>query len=99
MGKNYKPAIGLVGGAPTEGNVSRRQLLRGIVITGSGVAVLLSSVVPAQSKMTFQGAGYQPTPKGDQNCAGCSLFQSPSSCILVDGKISPNGWCRFYRKK
>jgi hypothetical protein len=80
-------------------NVSRRQALRVAAATAGGIAVLFSMALPAGAKMSFQGSGYQPTPKGDQNCAGCSLFQSPSSCILVDGNISPKGWCRFYRKK
>jgi hypothetical protein len=80
-------------------SISRRQMIRGAAVTAGGVAVLFSVASQAEAKMTFQGSGYQPTPKGDQNCAGCSLFQSPSSCILVEGNVSPNGWCRFYRKK
>jgi hypothetical protein len=83
-----------------ESNIlSRRQMLRSAAMTAGGVAVLFAAGSPAEAKMSFQASGYQATPKGDQNCAGCSLFKSPSSCILVDGNISPNGWCRFYRKK
>ena len=78
---------------------SRRQVLQCAAIAAGGVAVAIAMASPAQAKMSFQASGYQPTPKGDQNCVGCSLFQAPSSCILVDGKISPDGWCRFYRKK
>ena len=33
---------------------------------------------------------YQTTPKGDQQCSNCSLFQPPSACTLVDGTISPS---------
>ena len=80
-------------------NFSRRQMLRSAAMTAGGVAVLFAAGSPAEAKMSFQASGYQATPKGDQNCAGCSLFKNPSSCILVDGNISPNGWCRFYRKK
>ncbi len=42
---------------------------------------------------------YQTTPKGDQQCSNCSLFQPPSACTLVDGTISPSGWCKFWVKK
>ncbi len=42
---------------------------------------------------------YQATPKGDQQCSNCSLFQPPSACTLVDGTISPSGWCKFWVKK
>ena len=78
---------------------SRRQVLHGAAIAAGGAVLAIAMASPAQAKMSFQASGYQTTPKGDQNCAGCSLFQNPSSCILVDGKISPDGWCRFYRKK
>ncbi|HUJ45987.1 MAG TPA: high-potential iron-sulfur protein [Rhizomicrobium sp.] len=82
-----------------DSNVSRRQMLRNAAVTVGGVTVLLGSVLPAQAKMSLQAAGYQSTPKDDQKCANCSLFQAPSSCILVDGTISAEGWCRFYKKK
>ena len=78
---------------------SRRQVVQGVACAASGAAILFAMALPAQAKMSLQAAGYQATPKGDQTCANCSLFKAPSSCILVDGNISPNGWCRFYRKK
>jgi hypothetical protein len=40
----------------------------------------------------------QPGPKG-QKCAGCALFKAPSSCQIVKGKISPNGYCIAYAPK
>lgn len=89
----------LLGGAESPRPVSRRQLFRGAALTAGSVAVLFGTMLPAEAKMSFQASGYQGTPKGDQSCANCSLFKAPSSCILVDGTISPNGWCRFYRKK
>jgi hypothetical protein len=79
--------------------VSRRQLFRGAAIAAGGAAILAVSAMPAQAKMTQTGAGYQDKPKGDANCANCALFKAPSSCTLVDGTISPTGWCRFYSKK
>jgi hypothetical protein len=79
--------------------MSRRQILRGAALAASGTAVLVAGAVPAQAKMAQAAAGYQDKPKGDQSCASCALFKAPSSCTLVDGTISPNGWCRFYSKK
>jgi len=79
--------------------VSRRQLLRGACIAAGGAAVLAGSVIPAQAKMTQKAAGYQETPKDSASCSNCALFKAPNSCTLVDGTISPNGWCRFYAKK
>jgi hypothetical protein len=80
-------------------DVSRRHLLRSVAIAAGGGAILLTTAVPAQAKMSQKAAAYQDTPKGDNSCVNCALFKSPSSCTLVDGTISPTGWCRFYAKK
>jgi hypothetical protein len=80
-------------------DVSRRQLLRGAAVTLGGVAIAVAAVGPAEAKMAQKAAGYQATPKDGQSCANCSLFKAPSSCTLVDGTVSPDGWCRFYSKK
>jgi hypothetical protein len=44
-------------------------------------------------------SGRWPIPKGADKCALCTNFKPPDSCGIVDGKINPNGWCRFYTKK
>jgi hypothetical protein len=49
--------------------------------------------------MAQKAVEYQDTPKGDQQCSNCSLFQEPNACTLVDGEISPAGWCKFWVKK
>ncbi len=37
---------------------------------------------------------YQDQPKGDQKCDGCLHFIAESNtCKVVEGQISPNGWC------
>jgi hypothetical protein len=48
------------------------------------------------SKMSKQQAQYQDTPKDIQMCATCSLFEEPDGCKVVDGDVSPNGWCKAY---
>ena len=83
-----------------EAILSRRQLLRGAAIAAGGAAVLAGTVMPAEAKMAQEAAGYQATPAKDgSNCASCALFIAPASCTLVDGAVSPDGWCRFYSKK
>ncbi|MBU6444970.1 MAG: high-potential iron-sulfur protein [Alphaproteobacteria bacterium] len=84
--------------------MSRRQLLhRAAIAAGSaGVAVATLAVTanPAQAtKLSQAAAAYQPTAKGGQSCATCALFQPPAACSVVDGKISPSAWCKFYVKK
>jgi hypothetical protein len=42
---------------------------------------------------------YQDKPNGDQVCAACIHFQAPNKCEIVEGTISPAGWCIEYQKK
>jgi hypothetical protein len=78
--------------------ISRRSLLAAVAVAGSAPIIGMSAG-PAMAKMSEAAVSYQDTPKGDRNCAGCNLFQAPSSCKTVDGVISPNGWCKIWVKK
>jgi hypothetical protein len=60
---------------------------------------LLLPLKQAVAKMNQKSVAYQATPKDDQKCSNCSLFQEPNACTLVDGDISPEGWCKFWVKK
>jgi hypothetical protein len=51
------------------------------------------------AKLSQDAAAYQSSPKNGQRCMDCSFFVSPAACKLVDGTISPAGWCKFYAKK
>jgi uncharacterized membrane protein len=82
--------------------ISRRSVLRRASVAAGGAAVLAASIVagPAQAdKMSQKAGAYQDTPKNGQQCDGCNLFKAPSSCTIIDGTISPTGWCRFFSKK
>jgi High potential iron-sulfur protein len=50
-------------------------------------------------KMAQKLVHYQDTPHSGQACATCVQFQPPSSCKVVEGTISPAGWCELYVKK
>jgi high potential iron-sulfur protein len=80
--------------------ISRRRLLSGTALALSAAATAtVASRATAQEKMSQADAKYQGTPKGDQRCDGCMLFQAPSACKVVDGAISPSGWCQLFVKK
>jgi hypothetical protein len=79
--------------------VSRRAVFQRIAVTGGAAALLLGTALPSKAKMLQKSAGYQEMPKGDQSCSNCSLFSPPASCSLVDGTITPHGWCRFHQIK
>jgi hypothetical protein len=66
---------------------------------GAGLAVaagLGGTAARAQQKFSKAAAEYQDTPKNRLTCAACSLFRAPQSCAVVEGEISPQGWCRFF---
>ena len=79
--------------------LSRRTIVTRSVAGAAGVAVFFSLVTEAVAKMSQKSVDYQDTPKNDQECSNCSLFQEPNSCTIVDGEISPKGWCKFWAKK
>jgi hypothetical protein len=80
--------------------ISRRRLLSATALALSAAATAtVASRATAQEKMSQADAKYQGTPKGDQRCDGCMLFQAPSACKVVDGAISPSGWCQLFVKK
>jgi hypothetical protein len=84
-----------------QSKVSRRSMLRGVFLLASGsLATGVIPVKPAFAQKTSKEASkYQDSPKDGAKCADCQFFQAPSSCTVVDGAISPNGWCMIYSKK
>jgi High potential iron-sulfur protein len=79
--------------------LSRRIILLRSAGCAAGAAASLLPLRQAQAKMKQPAVEYQDTPKGDQQCSNCSLFQEPNECTLVEGNISPAGWCKFWVKK
>ncbi|HVA15856.1 MAG TPA: hypothetical protein VNF99_21605 [Stellaceae bacterium] len=86
-------------------DLSRRSMIRKIAFTAGGGAILATGIgnirmAEAQAAKASQKAvGYQATPHGAQQCDNCRQFIAPSSCKVVDGEISPTGWCKVYIKK
>ncbi|HEX5508486.1 MAG TPA: high-potential iron-sulfur protein [Pseudolabrys sp.] len=83
--------------------ISRRALFPAAIGAVAALSVALSlsdsEVADAQSKVDKKTAKYQDHPNKDQHCAVCRFFRPPKSCQLVQGDISPNGWCSFFAKK
>jgi len=53
----------------------------------------------ASPKVSQTQAQYQGQPKGDQKCGNCLNFVAGSNtCKVVEGKVSPDGWCMFWAK-
>jgi hypothetical protein len=81
-------------------NLSRRSLLQGAA-SAAGAATIASVTASRAkaAKVAKQTVAYQDTPKGNLQCDGCVLFESPNACKQVDGDISPKGWCKIYAPK
>ena len=90
-------------GQPEPGKLNPESLARrrflGMALAIGGVAAAASIVASDPAAATSKSAAaYQSSPKGGQRCSGCRFFSAYSrTCQLVDGEISPNGWCKFYR--
>lgn len=64
-------------------------------------ATSADSAAPAAIKKVSQASvQYQSQPKGEQKCGVCQNFIAESNtCKLVEGQISPEGWCVLWMKK
>lgn len=90
---------------------SRRIVLRGALAVGCSLFVPLAlfsspatsanaAAPTAAKKLPKTGVQYQTKPKGEQKCNNCTNFIAESkTCKLVDGPISPDGWCSLWSKK
>lgn len=76
--------------------VSRRTIL--LAAAGAAPLAALGSG-QAQAKLAQTGVQYQTSPKDGHQCDGCNFFVAPNSCKMVDGEISPTGWCAIWVKK
>ncbi len=83
-------------------DLSRRVFLKDVATCAAGAAIIQGlgpRLANAQAKAAQSAVSYQDKPKGEQHCEVCSSFQPPSACKLVEGQISPQGWCSLFTKK
>jgi hypothetical protein len=53
----------------------------------------------AAAKEPKREARYQNHPHGRERCGRCVHFLAPNGCEIVEGRISPRGWCRHFEAK
>jgi hypothetical protein len=78
--------------------LTRRSLLRATA-EAAGVAFILGAraeTATASPKLSLKVVAYQDHPAGDKRCDGCAHFQPPNGCKIVDGIVSPGGYCKFF---
>lgn len=89
-------------------NISRRHLFHTTAILAGTVAstaivplafAQVSDQTSGGSQVSKQAAQYQDQPNGQQRCSLCANFQAPSACLVVNGTVSPSGWCKLFKAK
>jgi hypothetical protein len=90
------------GATPKKGSMTDKRVLRRSVLRTAFASVAAwfasgaMSRAGAREKMSQKEAQYQDSPKDIRMCATCTLFEPPKSCKVVEGEISPNGWCKAF---
>jgi hypothetical protein len=76
--------------------LNRRRFLKRSLI-GAGALAAGPAGAAEWSKMTRKQAGYIERGKSAaQMCAQCLYFIDPNDCVIVQGPVSPHGWCTYY---
>lgn len=81
--------------------LSRRAILKGAALLASTtvIAGLLGSKEALAQKASKASMQYQDKPNGDKQCSNCAQFVPANSCQIVEGIISPQGFCISWQKK
>lgn len=85
--------------------ISRRTLLKGAAVIGGAAFASTIAGKALAAKSSKAEMKYQDKPNGNQQCSDCKFFvpgespQANGTCQVVEGSISPQGWCAAYAKK
>lgn len=85
--------------------LSRRAFLGSVILLPVTAALVKGPAAADSSKASQASMHYQTTPNGSMQCSGCKFFNAakdPSAngtCNIVDGSISPHGYCMAYSAK
>jgi hypothetical protein len=88
-----------------EKTLSRRAFMGGVIALPALAGMVLAGTTAAQAKGSKAQFKYQGTSNGGKKCSQCSFFTAGSSatadgsCKIIDGAISPNGWCTAFAAK
>jgi High potential iron-sulfur protein len=91
---------GCVDSPPTD--ILRRAAILGSTRVAFRAAVVAMIFLPweVRAKAAKSDFFYQDKPKEGKNCASCRLFTlaeaGKGTCAVVEGEISPTGWCLAY---
>jgi hypothetical protein len=81
---------------------SRRGVLKTALCLGGATLLAEALDGAAQQEPKFKATlkkrskemvGYRDEPYEGRSCAKCVLYAGHGECVLVEGEVSPNGWC------
>lgn len=85
--------------------LTRRTFVRSAIVLPALAGLLAGAASADASKASQAQMHYQTTPNNGMRCGLCKFFipgqdaQSNGTCQIVDGSISPNGYCMAYTAK
>lgn len=83
-----------------EGPVSRRCVTRHCLVALSLLAAggaQAEQRPPPIKKASKKVAGYlEKSDDSAQNCSQCHFYLNPFECMIVEGPVSPWGYCNYY---
>ncbi|MBV8531128.1 MAG: high-potential iron-sulfur protein [Candidatus Eremiobacteraeota bacterium] len=91
--------------AKTRELLTRQTFLGGVLLLPALSGALSVAGRADASKASKAAMHYQTSPNGSMQCSGCKFFipnsdpKTNGTCQIVDGDISPNGYCMAYTAK
>lgn len=85
--------------------LNRRSFLGSAIVLPALARLLTAPAAADSSKASQASMHYQSSPNGDAQCSKCQFFipgsdaQSNGTCHVVDGSISPHGYCMAFSAK
>ncbi len=74
---------------------TRRSFFQYMAVLG----LITFTTTPLFAKGTKKQYLYQETPKDGNKCSACTHFiPETNECKIVEGSISPDGWCSVFSK-
>ncbi len=84
---------------------NRKSFLESVIVLPALAGLVTAAASADASKSSQASMHYQSTPSDGKQCSGCNFFIPGSSasangtCKIVDGSISPTGYCIAYNAK
>ena len=82
-----------------QGCMHRRRFLQRSIIGAAATGLALeATAAPTKSlKASKKVAGYiERDHPAAQMCMTCGFYLDPIDCVVVEGPVSPWGWCNYY---